>query len=631
MPDPTIRITIEYIYYTAHGRAVGTGEGTIQATVNDGSRNIAIGDATRISNYRADRRVRCDWHTDLNVRGKDSLEFNVVCADRAGTRIARFQYRLNRPWRMFEHQVSSTRNAHLVWSVSPRFGIQQQSRLVPYAVSASREHHGSVRYTTVAGRRGNFRLEVCPIRPVPPDLQLPPRPLTIDFEMLLGNNPAWRNGLGREVRANDPINLFPNPAVIPMLDPPAADGDARPSEAELDNAATANQRNCARLECSFYWPESERFTDNDRRLEWRKLSGASNIAFIKYNTSDPDGTENRGLKVMAYGTTEGEVVLGVHFNNTVVSRYRALVHPIKRLECRFNIFNGPQGPAGARSRFTPPSTPDHVLMHREIANRYLRQVGVMLVPDTNNSLTWANGRTVSRSTHNGIFRIRVRGNETREISDDDSEELIRYNGRRNILNFFYVRSHDQGAGGAAVFWPHSKLGNAAGTIDDTGTPSSSWIRPSGNAPDNAAGTVRLRYIRGWPPPNDAAHRQRHGMFITAAMGADPGGIDAMDYGVAIAHEVGHMMNLGHRVETISDPGLRNQWNVGTLAPAANAGGRIPQLQNGAGNLGADDGVWCDELWYPRLQNVMRWLADAYFNQTFDILQARVVQQSPLLD
>ena len=104
----------------------------------------------------------------------------------------------------------------------------------------------------------------------------------------------------------------------------------------------------------------------------------------------------------------------------------------------------------------------------------------------------------------------------------------------------------------------------------------------------------------------------------------------MGYGVAIAHEVGHMLNLGHRVETISDATLRGQWNAGTLRPAPGAKGEIPQLKQGAGNLGANDGLWCDELWHPRLENVMRWLAEPYFNQTFDILQAKAVRNSPLV-
>jgi hypothetical protein len=140
----------------------------------------------------------------------------------------------------------------------------------------------------------------------------------------------------------------------------------------------------------------------------------------------------------------------------------------------------------------------------------------------------------------------------------------------------------------------------------------------------------MRYIRGWPS-TDPATLNVFGMFITAAMGADPGGVDALNYGYAVAHEVGHMVNLGHRVEQITTVALENQWNAGTLNPADNAGGRIPQLRQGQGNLGADDGTWCDELWYPRLQNVMRWLAEGYMNQSFDILQARVVRQSPLLD
>ena len=343
MTDPIIRIIIEHVYFTFRGRAVGTGQGTIAATVNDGTTTTAIGNAAQVFNYRADRLVRCNWSADINLRGVNSLRVRVDCADSASTRLSRFEYRLRPEWRIFEHEILSTDNAHLIWSVRPVANIRQRGPN-PYTVAASRSHSGSVRYTTVSGRSSQFRMEICPVRPVPPDNQLPPRPVITRFL------PSWRNGLGTDVRATDPINVLPNPAVIPLLDPPAGEGGDALTDQQQDLANNANQRNSARLHCSFYWPVYERFTDNDRRLEWRKISGAGDVRFIKYRASDPNGTENRGLRVMVYGTTQGEVVLGVHFNNTVVARFRSMVRSVKQMACRFNILNGPAGPAGDRMR-----------------------------------------------------------------------------------------------------------------------------------------------------------------------------------------------------------------------------------------------------------------------------------------
>jgi len=66
------------------------------------------------------------------------------------------------------------------------------------------------------------------------------------------------------------------------------------------------------------------------------------------------------------------------------------------------------------------------------------------------------------------------------------------------------------------------------------------------------------------------------------------------YGLVITHELGHMLNLGHRVEgpDVAEP-------TGLVA-------------NGYSLM-----VWT----YPDSENVMRWGIAANINQDFDILQA----------
>ena len=630
MADPTLKIIVDHVYFSPTGRGTGTGRAKINASIiDDGGTTTAFGDPAKVYNYNADHRASCKWSKKVNVKGKNSLTLKVEVKDTGGTVLATFTHTMRPVWHTFRHKVLQTNNANLVFGVLPE-GIKQRTAS-PYAISTSRNASGAVEYTTVAGSSNSFRFEVCPVHPVPDDMQLPRRPVTISQALFLSMLPPWRSGLSSDIRQNDPINVLPNPTVIPILKAPPGKKKKRSARA-LDYAATANRRNCARLECTFYFPITEKFSDNDKRLEWKKISGAGEVKFYPYEGRGKKNAAHKGMKVMAYGTTAGEIVLGVYFNGTLVTRYRALVQPVKKLLCRFNIFNGPRGPAGDRKRFTPISGPEHVYKHREIANRFLNQMGVVLYPDTNKTTTWANGRTVTKTKRAGIFRISVQGPETRNVSDNDSETLIRYNSRAGVLNFFYIKSHTSPTtGGAAVYWPDSKLGHPAGYVNDSGSPSSSWISPSGLKPDNAAATVKIRYIRGWPPPAaPAAYAKLYGMFITNAMGAKPNGADAIGYGNAIAHEVGHMLNLGHRVETITDATLRGQWNAGTLGPAAGAKGRIPALVQGGGKLGANDGTWCDELWHPRQENMMRWINFPYINQNFDILQSLVVRNSPLL-
>jgi hypothetical protein len=123
------------------------------------------------------------------------------------------------------------------------------------------------------------------------------------------------------------------------------------------------------------------------------------------------------------------------------------------------------------------------------------------------------------------------------------------------------------------------------------------------------------------------HPELFGMLITNTCGNKPGGRDAIEYANAIAHEVGHMLSLGHRVEEITDATLAAQWNAGTLKPGP--GGTIATLTSA--NLGGASGAYYDGLWHPRRQNVMNWLLSANVGQDFDILQAKAVRESKLLD
>jgi hypothetical protein len=117
------------------------------------------------------------------------------------------------------------------------------------------------------------------------------------------------------------------------------------------------------------------------------------------------------------------------------------------------------------------------------------------------------------------------------------------------------------------------------------------------------------------------------MVVTNGCGNAPGGADAMYYGRVIAHEVGHMLTLGHRIEEIADATQSAKWNNETLRP--HPGGGHPRLVEGAGVLGAGDGMFCDELWHPRLQNVMNFAGHPDLAWDLDILQALAVAQSPI--
>jgi hypothetical protein len=390
-------------------------------------------------------------------------------------------------------------------------------------------------------------------------------------------------------------NIIPNPSVIPIL-----------------AAADANVRTAAKIELTYIRPGNMNFTPNDARLQWSAtaVAGGAAVQFVG---------AAQGTRVFVYGTTAGEIRLDVKFHGALLGSYRAVVRAIKQLPCRFNILNGPSAAS------QPRATPQDVLNHVGVANCFLRQIGLELVRDTNHSRT--NGATLVRDgTGNiidGIFRIRVAAGWTRNVSIAGGDRACRLNYRRApagqlpVLNFAYIHSDSAGNLGAGSYFPDSKIAVPPGsppgtrpTITDNGTPSSSWIRPGtppgstagcGVPPDTAAGNVTMTLIARRRPTN---HARMFGMFVTDGNGNPASAAAHLTYAGTIAHELGHMLNLGHRVE-------------GPAAP--------PAVGLVAG------GIFFDGLVYPPTENVMHFNAGSNLAQDFDILQAKAVWQSPLVN
>ncbi len=609
-----VRVVLKRVEFSIDAKQAVADKVRFQATLTSGTDDpVEVGNKDQDFTIPENRVVALNW--SKNLRGKSTysegkltardktVKLRFDCLDQADPKpsLGAIEFEIHKRGDCWKQEIRKrttvpSGNYTLVWTVYLK-AEGRYKRHDPNTILASREHQGAVQWSTVSGVRKSAYLGIVPVVPLFSGDEWPTLPAIAyaDQEMNPVDEPS--------ISATSAINTIHNPPVIPIL---AAD------------EATTNT--AAKIMYTMYAPSTLNFTEDDKRLEWRKISGDGEVAFVAKDAAKPDRAD-KGLKVLVRGTADGEVVLGVHFDGKVLTKYRALVKPLKKLPCRFNLLTG-KATLLSWKKSKPLSTPPDVEKHRKIANIYLRQLGVELVADTN--VTIRRGSSATTTDVTGVFKENVKRKYTVNPTTDQKEEGLTFNYRDNVLNFTYIQG-GPGALGEAQLWPDSSLGQrAAVTVDDDGTPSSAWIKPTGLKPEADAVEVSMKIIDGF---SRDGHPDLHGMVITNACGANPGTTGAISYGATIAHEVGHMFNLGHRVEKIDDATLSGQWNVGTLAPAA--GGQIAALTDD--KLGAGNGMFCDGLWHPRVNNVMHYNEPPPNAADFDILQALAVRQSPLLD
>jgi hypothetical protein len=569
-----IKVILKRVFVKDDADWFGSGEFYFTATI-DGR---AVGDRSQIFDAREGQWINlpaASWSAEVDVTGKAEVvvTFNgkdedLIFDDDLGT----ITYKLRPPWaeRTFRHD---TEYFSLEWgvelSVDGRFGHH-----APNEVFACRAAGGNANCTTVSGVPIVARIEIHPVRPVPP--ALPPRGLPAGPVLGVDNNG------GTVITPASDINIIPNPSVIPILTAPGGPAPAAGAP------PVADATNSARIEVTFYRPNTLAFTANDPRLVWsvRAIAGGA-VSFR--------GPPN-GLKVMVYGTAPGEVALELRFRGELMATYRALVMRVKKIPCRCNILNGPS--ATSQPRATPANIADHL----SIANRFLRQIGLELVLDTNATRT--NGAVATATP--GIFRISVSKGTTWHINSDvTAVKATILNHRQGVMNFAYIHSERRpNVGGAATDFPASNVAPAAAgarpTITDSGTPSTSWVTPSGVLPDAAAGAVTMRLINAIQRPG---HPRLFAMFLCDNLG-DPSAPAAQQiYAKSMCHELGHILNLGHRIE-----------------------GPDPTTATGL----AANGIFWDGLSHPPQENVMFWQGAQQICQDFDIIQTRGAHQSPLV-
>jgi len=352
------------------------------------------------------------------------------------------------------------------------------------------------------------------------------------------------------------MNMIENPGVIPIM----------PAGTALDDT------NCARFRVTYYKPQTYAFTDDDARLQWSvvSLSGGGQARFHGAST---------GTKVALHGVTRGVVGLECRFEGALVTTFRALVEPLVYLPCRFTLLYGSANPAhtALRSRFTPARIQGQL----DMANRFLWQMGVQLRGDTDLTVGWlpagvAAANVAPVAGQPGFFTAVVPAGWTRGFNSDVRRPSV-VNSREWVVNFAYVRSDGGFLGMAQCF--HTNGGN----VTDDGTPSTSWITPSGVPPGPAARSQRMRIFATHPHPTLA---NRYALYVTNDNAND------FEATGTVAHEFGHALGLMHRLE-----------------------------HAGLGNCGVQ---------YPWSENLMHKDNPTTIAQDLDLIQGLAVRQSPLV-
>ncbi|MEO6755581.1 MAG: hypothetical protein ABIP85_27730 [Chthoniobacteraceae bacterium] len=404
----------------------------------------------------------------------------------------------------------------------------------PTSIPVSRQADGSSTFSTVGGVTVVPRVEVCPVIPVPNDgfTRLPLRPVQpgVAPAGVLPIGVTLPNGLPVSLDGV-PLNEMVNPSVIPILDP---------SEADFANKV-------ARLAVTYISPGNL----DTGMLTWHVVSGPAVIV----GSNRGDEIRVRGTGTAADTIAEFEVRWdGVA--SQVLAKYRAWVGKVGTVPFRVNLLDGTTPGTQVSGALR---TPAIVESHLAVAKVVYWQAGLKLVPDPDTTTFDGAGATgVS-----GVFIVQATINShTWQVNPNSKPAATRYNFNPGVINVVFIHSI-LGTANNQFGVATDIQGIPVPGANDAGTPSNSWVLPSGIVPDGAAGNVAIKSFAGRPSriakagPGDKAYIKARTAANPPFVAADMNrlyaailpaiwGGDVNRNGLNLAHEMGHVLGMMHR-------------------------------------------------------------------------------------
>jgi hypothetical protein len=344
---------------------------------------------------------------------------------------------------------------------------------------------------------------------------------------------------GAILTSRSPLNAIHNPAAIPIV----------------TSAKGLKRADCARIVIASRLPRGNHIRwkiDNVHATSGRAESkGSARARFLESGRTALEA----GPVVHVYGVKGGRIriIAASRHGDDVLE---AVVVTPRTIPFRIQLLRDDGG-----GQCGTLATALQAWMHIQLANIYLRQIGICLVVDRSADAAdgarpcMRNGRRMQ-----GVFELAVPRTHLREVPNEEAPQVIRSNAHAGVVQVCYLESMQSGASGRSINYPGNRYGSQI----------SLTYRPMAGLPPKRHTMVLT------PSKLQADHPDLWGLVLTNANEhADPV-FTLQKYANTLAHEVGHLLCLAHREAEADDPkndgltlpGPRNLMHAASQPPEA---------------------------------------------------------------